>query len=99
MRVWLMAMFGSAGRRVRRLWRRRELDPESTAGADRRLDAHVPAETLHGAAHDGQPDTGAGIGITAVKAFEDAEDALLIRRRDADAVVGHPDADPRIAPL
>ena len=54
-----------------------------------RFHPDVTAVPLHDLFTDGQADTGAGIFISAVEPLKDNEDALLVLRRDADAVILH----------
>src|SRR5437764_14176871 len=79
---------------------------ELTAAAGRRLDPDPAAVDVNDSLADGQADTRARILVGAVQTREHAEDALGLRRVDADPVVpnaeapavghlGRPDADAR----
>jgi hypothetical protein len=67
---------------------------EEKGGAPAFLRFHpeAAAMTFHNFLADGQPDAGAGILRPAVQALKNHEDALLVSRSDADAVV--PDCKP-----
>jgi hypothetical protein len=55
------------------------------------LHGGLASHPLHALANDGEPDARAGILLLLVKPLEDAEDAVVVARIDADAVVLDPE--------
>lgn len=68
-----------------------EFDPEAAAVIGLRLDAGEAAHAFDAFADDGKADAGAWV-ARAVQAFEYAEDAFVLVRGDANAVVLEPEA-------
>src|SRR3954468_7056285 len=70
-----------------------QFHPKAAPRAGRGFHTHASAHPLDGFADNCQSNAGAGIGIDAVQAFEHSEDALMIFRTDANAIVLNPKAD------
>jgi hypothetical protein len=72
---------------------------EGRPGAGRGSDRELPAvEVDHPPAH-GEPDPGSRVAVRAVQPTEHGEDPLLVRRVDADAVIGDRDGPARRQPV
>src|SRR5438445_11199061 len=74
-----------------------QLDPELTPLAGSGFHASPAAHPLRAFGHNGQAHPGPGIHFRPVQAFKDAEDAIMILRRDPDAVVLHAHAAPLVS--
>jgi hypothetical protein len=68
----------------------RKLDPKAASNAQMRLEADSAAHALNRLADHGQAEAISGIFAIGVQPLEKAEDTVLVFRRDADAVVDHP---------
>src|SRR5437764_4165293 len=77
----------------------RQLEPERASLAWLGFDAHPAAHRFHTPDDDRQADPGAWKGLGGMEPFEDPEDPLVILRRDAEAVVPHPQPDERLSLL
>src|SRR5690606_27246012 len=66
---------------------------ERRAGPGGGFDAAGAAEALDGLLHDGQPHPAPLHLVARAERLEEAEDALVVRPRDAGAVVGHSEPD------
>ena len=64
-----------------------QLDPEAAAASEFRLQADGSAHALDTLSHNGQADAGAGIDAAIMQPLEEAEDFLVMLRRDPDSIV------------
>src|SRR5690348_10581693 len=76
-----------------------EVKPKATALAREGFHTRLTAHALGAFADNGQTNAGPGIGISRMKALEQAEDFLMLVRFDADAVVLNKEADRSFARL
>src|SRR6185437_5681269 len=89
----------SSGAVRRRLRGGAQRDPESAALTLLRFQADRAAHALHRLAHNAQADAGAVVLAGGMELVEDAEDALEVLGRDADALVLEPEADHALLPF
>src|SRR5687768_1233785 len=68
-------------------FRLRQVHPECAPLPEGRFDTDGGVHTLGRFLHNGQTNTGAGIIVGFVQAFEDAEDTVLVLRINADPIV------------
>ena len=72
-----------------------KLEPEAAAFASFAFKSDAAAHAFEAPADQGQAYAGAGIVFLRMKALEQAEDLFVILGSDADALIGHPNADRR----